>query len=66
MSSTSYNINSSPGITHTSEAMLEFSSNQPLIITNQIDTNTEEKHLLSNQDNLIQGNHCFILSCLKT
>ncbi|CAF3596754.1 unnamed protein product [Rotaria sordida] len=56
MNSTLYDINSSLGMTHISEAILEENSNQPLITTNDIDTTNEEKHLLSNHDNLSQNN----------
>ncbi|CAF3358069.1 unnamed protein product [Rotaria socialis] len=55
MNSTSYDINSSPDITQMSEAILESNSSQPLVTTNDIDTSNEEKHLLSNQDYLLQS-----------
>lgn len=61
MNSKSYDIDSSPGITHMPEAILESNSDQPLITTNDADNTNEEKHLLSSQDNLLQSNHLFVL-----
>lgn len=50
-STSSYDLDSSTGITPMSEAIVGNNSNQPLIITNDIDLTNEDKHLLSNQDN---------------
>lgn len=55
MNLSSYDLHSSAGITQMSEAILENNSNQPLIITTDIDLPNEEKHLLSNQDNTISS-----------
>jgi hypothetical protein len=57
MNSTSYDLNSTPGIIQMSEDILENNADQPLITTNGIDLTNEEKHLLSNQDNSPTGNH---------
>ncbi|CAF2520638.1 unnamed protein product [Rotaria sp. Silwood2] len=57
MNSTLYDINSSLGMTHTSEAISEQNSNQPLITTNDIDITNEEKHLLSNHDNSLHNHN---------
>lgn len=45
--------------------LVEHNSNQPLITTtttNDIDRNSEDKHLLSNQDNSISSSNTSILS----
>ena len=50
-STSSYDLDSSTGITPMSEPIVGNNSNQPLITTNDIDQPNEEKQLLSNQDN---------------
>jgi hypothetical protein len=57
MNSSLHDLDSSTGITQMSETILESTSNQPLITTNDINISTEEKHLLSNQDNTSSGIH---------
>ncbi|CAF4587344.1 unnamed protein product, partial [Rotaria sp. Silwood1] len=57
MNSTLNDNNSSLDMTHMPETILEQNSNQALITTNDIDITNEEKHLLSNHDNLLQSNN---------
>ncbi len=44
-----------------SEAIVGNNSNQPLITTNDIDLTNEEKHLLSNQDNLSSSSNLILI-----
>jgi len=50
--SSSYDLNLSTDIIPTmSDTILDHSSNQPLITTDDKDRNIDDKHVLSNQDN---------------
>jgi hypothetical protein len=60
-STSSYDLNTSTGITSMSEAIVGNNSNQPLITTNDIDLTNEEKHLLSNQDNLSSSSNLILI-----
>ena len=59
-STSSYDLDSSTGITPMSESLVGNNTNPPLITTNDIDLATEDKHLLSNQDNSSPSNRCSI------